>query len=401
MKKILVLLATIALTIPVLVGCGGGGGGSHYDGGSSYAMYAFLQQQQQQNNNNNNQADSSDSSTPDLMTKNSIIVSSGVYSESIFSVVGSGFGYTQQLGDVTLTVESGEVPNSLTYSIQKWNNDSINIKLDGLSQEFTSTLSMKIKTNAGTEIAGPNIEIKPMAIDNNIGNKAYGIFVGSPRTSIGQYCVKDAEDVKKALVGNSCFNWQQSELLTTESDASHAMVTSLLEIMASKMDDNSTFIFYYSGHGASNYLQVTDGLTASELETYLKKMPEKSHKILLIDACSSGSFLPKNLKKSSKTFKSLAGSIKNLAVISASGPENNSQVSMKLNQSEMTYALLEALGRNSNNVGISYTFSGLTLSELYNYMAIQNFYTDLDDEHGTQIIFPTFRKTGNDFYIKK
>ncbi|MBR0518396.1 caspase family protein, partial [bacterium] len=271
------------------------------------------------------------------------------------------------------------------------------------STSYTATYSMKIKTNAGTEIAGPNIEVKPNAIDNNIGNKAYGIFVGSPASGIGPYCVKDAEDVNNALVGNSCFSWQQSELLKTESDASDTKVISLLESMANAMDDNSTFIFYYSGHGGPNSLAVTGYLTASELETYLQKMPEKSHKILLIDACSSGSFLPKNLKKSTKTFKSLASSIQNLAVISACGPENDSSVSTGLDQSEMTYALLEGLGRKKDSVGISYVNNntGLTLSELYNYMAVQDYYTALDDDYGTQDIFPTFRKTGNDFYIKK
>ena len=68
----------------------------------------------------------------------------------------------------------------------------------------------------------------------------------------------------------------------------------------------------------------------------------------------------------------------------------------------MTYALLEALGRTNNKIGkISYLGSGLTLSELYNYIAVQEIYTSLDDNYGTQDIFPTFRKTGNDFYIKR
>ncbi len=428
MKKIWNFLVALTLLIPMIAGCGGSGGSS--SGGSSSYYYYFLAQQNQENNNNNNNIinpnnnnnniinpnnnnniinpnnnnnvpDTSDSSAPTLMTKNKITVSSGAYSESIFSIVGTNFGYTQGNGDVTLTVESGDSPDSVRYIVQKWNNDSINIKLIGLSTSYSAVYSTKIKTNSGAEIAGPNIEVLPNAIDNNIGNKVFAIFVGSPLTSIGSYCVKDATDVYDALVGNSAFTWSDAQLLTSESDATYDKVESSLNSIIQNMDEDSTFIFYYSGHGTTNYLAMSGGMTASEMDSFLKQMPEKAHKILFIDACSSGTFLPKNMKKSTKTFKSLSGDIKNLAVIAACGPENDSSVSTGKNQSEMTYALLEALGTSNSSVGISYSNTGLTLSELYNYMAEQNFYTSVSDEDGTQIIFPTFRKTGNDCYIKK
>lgn len=437
MKKLLMFLAIIALSMPILAGCGGGGGSSS-GGGYSYVPYYYYANQQnnnnQPNNNNNNQPnnnnnnnqpnnnnnntnpnvnpninpiinptnnDTSDSTAPETSTKSNIVIASGVYSKSIFSIVGSGFGYTQSSGDVTLTLESGTNQEGVTYFIQKWNNDSINIQLNGLSSPYSAVYSSKIKTASGAEIAGPNIEVIPNAIDNNIGTKAYAIFVGSPATSIGPYCVKDATAVHNALVNNPCFVWSNSQLLTNENDVSRSNIANIWAQMANEMDDNSTFIFYYSGHGANNYLAVSGGLTASDIETLLKKMPENAHKILLIDACSSGSFLPKNLKKSKKTFKSLASSIKNLAVISACGPENDSSVSTKLDQSEMTYAFLQAVGKNNSSAGIQYMGAGLTLSEVYNSMAEQNFYTSASDNYGTQIIFPTFKKTGNDCYIKQ
>ena len=67
----------------------------------------------------------------------------------------------------------------------------------------------------------------------------------------------------------------------------------------------------------------------------------------------------------------------------------------------MTYAFLQAVGSTNSSTSISYNGEGLTLSEVYNLMAEQDFYTSFSDEYGTQIIFPTFKKTGNDCYIKK
>lgn len=388
MKKIILFTAFLALLTPLLIGCGDDDSSTS----TSYFPYYYYF-----NNNNDNDYDSSN---PIVETVNDITVSSNYYPSSTISIVGSGFGNFQGGGYVEI-IKAQDAASDITYSITSWCNDSINITLSNLQTAISGTYYTRITTNDGVRVSGPNIVIIPNAIDNNSGQPAYAIFIGNPETSIGTYCVKDATDMHTALNGNGIFSHWTSDLFVDKETASYNRVYERMMQISTAMQSspNSTFIFYYSGHGNANYLALEGGLTANELSELLSMMPATAHKIILIDACSSGSFLPKNFDSATAgDFRKISEDVPNVAVMAACGPINSSYVSMDLNQSEFTYALLSALGRSNASADISYVRTGLTLSELYNHVASQTYYTNQTDGETT---IPVFRKIGNDCYIKR
>lgn len=396
MNKISLLLAIALLLAPmVLAGCGSSSSSS----GSSYytmpyygADYPVAQNQDPyypqydyDDDNDNDEHYNGDSTNPSVTVTSPVILDSGNYDEAVFSVVGKGFG--RNFGNVEMFRVSGS--GSLSYYIRSWADDAINIGVLGLSQASEGVYSLTITTAGGASVAAPEVRVTPNGIDDNRNGRMFAIFAATSQSSIATYCQKDAQTMYDALVGGGGFSSWTASLLNNGQTTND--LKSELESAVASVSENDTFLFYYSGHGNVNYLAMdynNGGITCSEIESYLRRMPAKTHKILIIDACSSGSFLPKDLEsRAAGNFREIGSSIQNVAVMSACGPENDSGVSTGIGQSEFTYALVQ---------GIGYLGTPITVNQLYNYVVgLDDFYTEQD--YG--VAFPVFKKIGNDLYI--
>lgn len=400
MKKVAIAACSALMSLSLLAGCGGGGSSSssggyytpgyygEYNGGASQQTQELPSQHH----------DSGDSSNPAVTGSSDVILDSGNGDSAVFSITGEGFGNYREGGFVTMALKSGAA--NIDYGVKTWSGDAVNVYVRGLSSPADAVFSVSLTTNAGAVVKCPDVVIKPDGLDDNRGGRVFAVFAGSTADSpLASYCSKDASDMYEALVNYGGFAGWQAVLLNKNSTTSDIRAAFESIISSSGITENDTFLFYYSGHGNENYLAMdhgSDGMRASEIENYLNQLPSGCHKILLIDSCSSGTFLPKDFGIfPEKSIKELSASIPNLAVMAACGPKNDAGASIKLNQSEFTYAMLESLGRTSPSAAIG---SPLSLNRLFDSTLERTHYTDQSDKYGYS--YPVFKKTGNDCYIK-
>lgn len=246
---------------------------------------------------------------------------------------------------------------------------------------------------------------EPPATDKDV----YAVLAGIedyPGTSCDlNYCVDDVNDIKSSLQSSS--SWSNAKIVTlTNSNATKENIKNAIQEASSSLKSNGLFVFFYSGHGSnsqdtgSGYIVNYDGVSTdgygitskmiseTELEGYLNNLPSTIKKVILIDACHSGSFIDQRTyeaktgkikfipsENSTTIFygkgidKSLT-SISNMVCITAcAGSETCSETS-SLQNGVFTYYVVQGLGSGSV-IGPADTNSSASISaeEIYNYTA--------------------------------
>jgi len=116
-----------------------------------------------------------------------------------------------------------------------------------------------------------------------------------------QCTVKDAEGLAEILTDTSRCAYPSEQLhLLTEQNANRAGILTALDDLAKTTDDESTFVFYFSGHGCkndkSNYLMANGydsnnlketAISGSEFTDKIMAIPAK-RKLIILDCCHAG-----------------------------------------------------------------------------------------------------------------
>ncbi|WP_411894336.1 caspase family protein [Winogradskyella sp. A2] len=135
---------------------------------------------------------------------------------------------------------------------------------------------------------------------NQIEN-AYALIIGVDFKQKTESVIKDAQNIYDVLSNKELCGYKKENItLLLNSDATCKRITDAFDDLIEKMDENSSFLLYYSGHGGYakeydiSYLCPYDKtadiyISGKELRGKLSKM--KSKKIfILFDCCHSGSF---------------------------------------------------------------------------------------------------------------
>ena len=103
-------------------------------------------------------------------------------------------------------------------------------------------------------------------------------------------------DLMKQILKSSSPKWinDNFEILKNE-EVSSLSIFEAMERIATKMDDNDSFLLFLSGHGNSTGFSIWSGphISPNELNTWLTSsgIPDKAQKIILLQACFSGQFV--------------------------------------------------------------------------------------------------------------
>ncbi|MCA0132379.1 caspase family protein [Winogradskyella alexanderae] len=135
---------------------------------------------------------------------------------------------------------------------------------------------------------------------NQIDN-AYAIIIGVDFKQKTESVIKDAQNIYDVLSDKELCGYKKENItLLLNSDATYQNIIDAFDSLIAKMDENSSFLLYYSGHGGYakeydiSYLCPYDKtadiyLSGKELREKLSKI--KSKKLfILFDCCHSGSF---------------------------------------------------------------------------------------------------------------
>ena len=112
---------------------------------------------------------------------------------------------------------------------------------------------------------------------------------------------------------------------------------------ASLLPDDSTFIFYFSGHGRYKNLTLSDGLLSIQsVIDYISKIPSKS-KVVVIDCCYSGNFEVEKARKLEfeDTISEFAG--RGIAVLASAAANEVARLGPRGKYSMFTGALSTAI----------------------------------------------------------
>jgi len=182
-----------------------------------------------------------------------------------------------------------------------------------------------------------------------------------------RYAQADAERVARVLEQSA--NLKQLELLV---NTSAAAVDAALRAMRARIDTDraagrsTMFLFYYSGHGDQNGLELGPGrLPLHRVREYLESLPADV-KIAFLDACQSGSLTGIKGGKLAPAYEvrlaDPAGA-RGLAVVTSSTASELSQESDELKASFFSHAVLSGLRGAADTSGDGQ----VTLGEVYHY----------------------------------
>jgi len=168
--------------------------------------------------------------------------------------------------------------------------------------------------------AGP--ENFPVEMDQDEEVKIWAVIVGAARYShmpTLRYTDDDAYQLYAFLKSpeGGALPDKQVQLLIDE-DATYANIVQAMRTIFLRADDNDVLLFYFSGHGIQgaflpvDYNGTVNALPHEEIKDLLKRSRAK-HKLVLADACHSGTLLAArtpfmaNLKKFYKAFEYTRG----------------------------------------------------------------------------------------------
>ncbi len=139
-------------------------------------------------------------------------------------------------------------------------------------------------------------------------DRIVGLFVGisdyGGRINNLQYTARDATVVRDALVRGAGMN-PQDGIVLTDGAATRAAFRQSLQSLASRSDENTLFVLFYSGHGGQydragsqsadpdakdESIELYDGeILDDELNQLLGQL-RANHQLIVLDACYSGGF---------------------------------------------------------------------------------------------------------------
>ena len=205
------------------------------------------------------------------------------------------------------------------------------------------------------------------------GVAAYALVVGSNQPGEGQETLKFAKDdadrfgtVLKELGGylpgrvKTLYDPNTSILKNALSDMTKRLVAHRTA------DEQSVFVFYYSGHARSSALNLgAEELPLSDLRSLLEEVPA-TLKLVVLDACQAGavSKVKGAVPAADFSFNSVSNlKSRGMAVIASSAADELSQESERLRGSFFTHHLTAGLrgAGDANNDG------RVTLDEAYRY----------------------------------
>ncbi len=145
--------------------------------------------------------------------------------------------------------------------------------------------------------------------------------------------------------------------------------------------DDRELIIYYSGHAdEQGILLGNERVTYDFLRTALKKIPAR-FKLLIIDACYSGSLtLTKGGSRQSPFLANTAQDAQGIAVMTSSSMDEASQESERLRSSFFTHFLLAGLRGAADNNGDRQ----ITLNEAYHYAYDETLQATSKTQYGVQ-----------------
>lgn len=188
------------------------------------------------------------------------------------------------------------------------------------------------------------------------------------------YAVDDVNDIRQSLIDST--RWSNSTFVSiTDTDATKAIIQTQVTLAASQVDENGTFLFFFSGHGThaedTGYLVPYDGMAINgdpivwnmisedNLESWLSAFPETVNKVIILDACHSGHLIGKDLPPNTtikffpmpgsetpykKDFLKDITTVSNLFVMTAAAGDEECGENPGLENAIFTYYLVEGLG---------------------------------------------------------
>ena len=203
--------------------------------------------------------------------------------------------------------------------------------------------------------------------------KRFALIVGNNSGGMGKvplrYAEKDAENMYEVLKNLGQF--ESENLLVINGKDAPAAVAALDEfkkLIKKKTggEDESLFVFYYSGHADAENLRIGDSvLSMKELKSHIKQMPADV-RIAILDACQSGEFTQLKGGQKAAPFEVIVDDqlkASGDATISSSTAIESSQESEELAASYFSYFLTTGLRGAADLNGDN----RISLTEAYQY----------------------------------
>ncbi len=205
---------------------------------------------------------------------------------------------------------------------------------------------------------------------------------------------KDMELMEYAFINGLKIPKENIRRLNNEAFVSIKMFVKAMAEFAKKINKNDTFILYFSGHGTSDGLVLSDGVVSLQsVIDFINKLPA-ANKVLITDACYSGDFVTDGAKVMSADmdFKDFAG--KGIAVMAACAADGIAKLVAHNNYSLYTGIVSTAmLSKNIIKKGC------ISLNDLNEEMRIiMDSYVQKNPESRQQIIYRT--NMGGTIYFK-
>jgi hypothetical protein len=215
-----------------------------------------------------------------------------------------------------------------------------------------------------------------------------------------RYARKDAHKLLDVLVERGGFAEEDIVLLEDPTvDELREQLDEMKRKVSGSFDEETLFIFYYSGHADSEHLhlQGNPAFSLKELLGYLHELPA-TQKVGILDACQSGAILkggqraPLGFEVSKKANLGIHG----LAVLTSSTAEEPSQESKELAASFFTLYLVSGLSGLADTNGDN----KVSLGEVHAYAQVRTAAATLGTQPGAQHPVAKIEMTGyEDLYL--
>lgn len=233
------------------------------------------------------------------------------------------------------------------------------------------------------------------------------MFVGANKGWNDEPTLRHAEDdarrLKAVLSELGGFAEQDVQLLSMpDRETLLAELKAVQQKLAAAPEEESLFLFYYSGHADERYLHLRgsgNGLSFEELYRHLRDMPS-SVKLGIIDACRSGSILAVKGGALSTPFDvQVHGALEDVrgtVIFTSSGADELSQELRALSGSIFTHHLISGLRGGADRNGDQ----RVSLDEMYDHAFHHTLYDTKGSARGNQR--PSYRnelKGRGDLYL--
>ncbi|MBA7620442.1 hypothetical protein ES703_27791 [subsurface metagenome] len=149
------------------------------------------------------------------------------------------------------------------------------------------------------------------------------------------YADYDAEDLSEQL--EPIFGTDHIKLLVDSSATKAAVRNAIYDWLDPREDEDDVVMFFFSGHGESDYISPHDALTtsyandisANELDRWMDTL-ECEGMVVILDSCESGSFI-NNLSQSGRV------------ILTSSAKNEDSWSTSSIRHGDFSYFLLEAI----------------------------------------------------------